>query len=296
MEMHQLRYFVAVAEELHFGRAAERENISQPPLSFQIKKLEGELKVQLFKRTKRSVSLTEAGALLLPQARTILADVQHAKDIASLAHRGEIGNVRIGFVHSASLGYLPKLLEPFRAENPKVEIHLDEMTVTEQLLALKKRQIDIGILRPPIPDPELISFNVVQEKFMLVVPKSHHLADLKSVDIRNLAGENFVFYPEHRSPAFFAQLTKMCRDAGFTPNVSVQANTMYTAIGLAGSGAGIGLIPESVACVNLPSVSFVRITGTKTVARLDMVYSESALSIAANQMVKFARNLDVKLN
>lgn len=291
MEMHQLRYFVAVAEELHFGRAAERENISQPPLSFQIKKLEEELNVQLFKRTKRKVELTEAGALLLPQARTILADVQNAKDTASLAHRGEVGRVRIGFVHSASLGYLPKLLGPFRKEFPKIEIHLDEMTVTEQLSALKKKQIDIGVLRPPIEDPSLTSFNVVEEKFVLVVPESHPLAELTAVDLSELSNEQFVFYPEHRSPAFFAQLTKMCQLAGFSPKVSVQANTMLTAIGLAGTGAGIGFIPESLACVSLPSVSFVEISGTEEIAKLDLVYSEPGISKAANQVVEFARQL-----
>ncbi|MDC0738307.1 LysR substrate-binding domain-containing protein [Cognatishimia sp. SS12] len=291
MEMHQLRYFVAVAEELHFGRAAERENISQPPLSFQIKKLEQELNVQLFKRTKRKVELTEAGALLLPQARTILADVQSAKDTASLARRGEIGRVRIGFVHSASLGYLPQLLEPFRAEFPRVEIHLDEMTVTEQLVALKKKQIDIGVLRPPIADPELTSFNVVEENFVLVVPKTHPLAGTPSVELSSLAHEHFVFYPEHRSPAFFAQLTKMCQLAGFSPKISVQANTMYTAIGLVGTGAGIGFIPESVACITLPSVSFVKLSGTDNIAKLDLVYSETGLSKSAAQVVEFARNL-----
>ncbi|SIN76444.1 transcriptional regulator, LysR family [Vannielia litorea] len=291
MEMHQLRYFVAVAEELHFGRAAQRENVSQPPLSLQIKKLEEELGVLLLERTKRRVRLTEAGAAFLPEARSILATAKNAKHMALQAHRGEIGQVRLGFVHSASLGYLPQLVEPFRKAFPLVKICLEEMTVTEQVEALHDGSIDIGIVRPLVEMPEWESFQVVREGFTLVVPVTHAMAGQDSVDLRSLRDENFVFTPEHRSPAFYSQLMRIFAKSGFVPKVVVEANTVYTTIGLVGTGAGLGILPESVSCVQIPSVRFVPIRNTSETAELQMVYQPDRLTNSARKMVDFAKAL-----
>lgn len=289
MRFHQLRYFVAVAEELHFGRAALRENVSQPPLSSQVRKLEEDLGVELFKRTKRKVQLTEAGAALLPEARGILEATLRAREVARLAQRGEVGQVRIGFVHSASLGYLPDLLGPFRGKFPNIDIQLEEMTVSEQTVALQKGRIDIGVLRPPIEDPSLSSFNVAREPFNLVVWAGHPLASRKVVKLADLAEEPFVFYPEHRSPAFYRQLTEMCLEAGFLPKVAVEANTMYTAIGLAGTGAGLAIVPESVSCVRNPNVRYLRLANQRRRAELDMVFDGKRASRSTWQLVEFAK-------
>ena len=291
MQIHQLRYFVAVAEELHFGRAAQRENVSQPPLSLQVRKLEEELGVELFHRTKRKVQLTEAGAAFLPEARGILEATGRAREVARRAQRGEVGQVRIGFVHSASLGYLPRLVGPFRSRHPGIEIRLEEMTVSEQTAALQKGRIDVGVLRPPSEDPTLSAFNVTREPFNLVVWAEHPLAARQAVDLAELADEDFVFYPEHRSPAFYRQLTEMCLDSGFLPKVAVEANTMYTAIGLVGTGAGIAIVPESVACVQNANVRYLRFINQRRRAELDLVYHARRASRSTWRLVEFAKQM-----
>lgn len=288
MEMHQLRYFVAVAEELHFGRAARRENVSQPPLSLQIKKLEEELQVTLFERTKRRVAITPAGSAFLPEAKSILAATSHAKHVAQKAYRGEIGQVRIGFVHSASLGYLPSLIGPFRQIYPQIEIRLHEMTVSEQNVALAKGRIDIGIVRPPIENPQLASFDVVSEPFCAVVPVDHWAASETAIELNALADEDFVFYPQHRSPAFYQQLMTMCSSQGFLPRTVVEANTMYTAIGLAGTGAGVAIVPQSVSCIAIPSVRYISLTGLTEKATLTLVHSDTKVSQSTRKLIEFA--------
>lgn len=291
MKMHQLRYFVAVAEELHFGRAALRESVSQPPLSLQIKKLEQELDVKLFERTKRRVAMTAAGAAFLPEARAILSATSHAEHVAKQAHRGEIGQVRIGFVHSASFGYLPALIGPFRQAFPKIEIRLFEMTVSEQIAALEKGRIDVGIIRPPIEHPDLSSFNVLQEPFNVVVSSDHHLATDTSVELAKLADEDFVFYPKHRSPAFYQQLMTMCSSRGFLPRTVVEANTMYTAIGLVGTGAGVAIVPKSVSCIAIPSVRYLTLDDQKEWAELALVFAHERSTKCTKQLVEFAREM-----
>lgn len=288
MEMHQLRYFIAVAEELHFGRAAQRENVSQPPLSLQIRKLEEELDVKLFERTKRRVAITPAGSAFLPEAKAIIAATAHASRVAKRAYRGEIGLVNIGFVHSASLGYLPRLIGPFRQSFPEIEIRLHEMTVSEQMEALSKGRIDVGIVRPPIEEPEMTSFDVVSEPFCAVVPAKHPAAERTSIKLAELAQEDFVFYPKHRSPAFYNQLMTMCSTRGFLPRTVVEANTMYTAIGLVGTGAGIALVPQSVSCIAIPSVRYVPLSDHDEAATLTLVHSAGKVSQSTRKLIEFA--------
>lgn len=288
MEMHQLRYFIAVAEELHFGRAAQRENVSQPPLSLQIRKLEEELDVKLFERTKRRVAITPAGSAFLPEAKAIIAATAHASRVAKRAYRGEIGLVNIGFVHSASLGYLPALIGPFRQSYPEIEIRFHEMTVSEQMEALSKGRIDVGIVRPPIEEPEMTSFDVVSEPFCAVVPAKHPAAERTSIKLAELAQEDFVFYPKHRSPAFYNQLMTMCSSRGFLPRTVVEANTMYTAIGLVGTGAGIALVPQSVSCIGIPSVRYVPLSDRDEAATLTLVHSAGKVSQSTRKLIEFA--------
>ena len=291
MELHQLRYFVAVAEELHFGRAAKRENVSQPPLSLQIKKLEVELGVILFHRTKRRVALSDAGHALLPNARRILADLTVASDIARKAHRGDVGTVAIGFVHSAAFDYLPRLLGPFRLAFPSVQLSLREMTVSEQMAELARGKIDLGIVRPPVLDNSMKSFVVVSEPFSVVVPATHGLADRREIELREVSDEDFVFYPRHRSPAFHQQLLAMCAEADFVPRTVVEANTMHTAIGLVGTGAGIAIVPNSVRCIRQPSVRFLDVVGCSHKAQLAIVFPHREVSASVVQLLKHATRL-----
>lgn len=293
MEMHQIRYFVAVAEELHFGRAALRENVSQPPLSHQIKKLEAEMGVLLFQRTKRVVKLSEAGLAFLPAARAILAASEAGRRAAQRAQRGEIGVVTVGFVHSASITYLPTLIGPFRQRFPDVQIQFQELTVSEQITALQSGVIDVGLLRPPILEAGFNSFTVMQEDFCIAVPHDHALAQRHEVTLQDIRHERYVFYPKHRSPAFHEQLMSMCATAGFTPDVGVEANTMYTAIGLVGTGAGIAIVPRSIAVISIDSVVYLRLIDTRERAELCMAYDESKLSATAHSLIGFAREMAI---
>lgn len=289
MEMHQIRYFVAVAEELHFGRAAQRENVSQPPLSHQIKKLEAEMGVLLFQRTKRVVKLSEAGLAFLPAARAILATSKAGRRAAQRAQRGEIGIVTVGFVHSASITYLPTLIGPFRQRFPDVQIQFQELTVSEQITALQNGVIDVGLVRPPILEAGFDSFTVMQEDFCIAVPNGHALAQQQEVTLQDIRNERYVFYPKHRSPAFHEQLMNMCATAGFTPEVGVEANTMYTAIGLVGTGAGIAIVPRSIAVIAIDSVVYLNLIDARERAELCMAYDESKLGATALSLIGFAR-------
>lgn len=291
MEMHQLRYFVAVAEELHFGRAAKRENVSQPPLSLQIKKLESELGVVLFERTKRSVKLTEAGYAFLPTARSILTATLEGKRAAQKAHRGESGTITIGFVHSASISYLPTLIGPFRRQFPDIRIEFKEMTVSDQMKALNAGVIDVGILRAPTPDERVESFIVQREDFCVAVNITHRLAQKHSLTVADLKEEGFVFYPEHRSPAFFHQLINLCAQAGFVPRVNVEANTMYTAVGLVGTDAGIAILPNSISVVQAPLVKYLPLKTPGAYAELYLSYRSDNHSKASQTLIDFAKTV-----
>lgn len=291
MELHQIRYFIAVAEELHFGRAAARENVSQPPLSFQIKKLEQELGVDLFHRTKRRVELSAAGTAFLPEARRVLADLVTAAETAKKAHRGESGALTIGFVHSAAFDYLPRLIGPFRRKYPEIELGLLELTVSEQVRELTEGKIDIGIVRPPVREKGLASYKMVHEPFSVAVPVLHPLSAQHATSLQSLAEEDFVFYPEHRSPAFHHQLLTMCSEAGFMPRIAVVANTIHTAVGMVGTGAGVALVPNCVRCIQLPSVRFLDLTGTKHMAELTLVHADQTLPPACRKLVDYARGL-----
>lgn len=296
MEMHQLRYFVAVAEERHFGRAAARENIAQPPLSQQIRKLEREIGAQLFYRTRRFVKITEAGSALLPTARHILQAAKEGKTLAQRAHRGEFGRLVLGFVHSASITYLPKLIGPFRAKNPGIEIAFVEMTVSEQLEALARGVIDIGVARPPVDEAELISWSVQKEPFCIAVPAESTLAAKVSAKMADLRDEQVVFYPRHRSPAFHDQLLRLFTSSGIAPRVGVEANTMYTAIGLVGTGAGIAIVPRSFSSIDLPSVKYLTLENTDETAELHLVHRKDTSNPSALNLIAFAKSQSLMEN
>src|SRR3954447_12041212 len=194
MELRHLRYFVAAAEELHFSRAAERLNISAPTLTQQIQVLEADLGVVLFRRTKRSVALTEAGRRFLEEARKTLRQAEQATLVAQQAARGEIGRLEIGYVTSAScLGLIPMLLAEFRRLNPYVDLQVHRMETVRQLAALDHGQIDLGFLRPPTRYPVGLTGTLVwRQPFIVAMPKDHPLAAEKRVRVSSLAGEPLI--------------------------------------------------------------------------------------------------------
>src|SRR3954453_15892050 len=203
MELRHLRYFVAVAEELHFGRAARRLQLAQPPLSRQIQGLEQELGVRLLERTKRHVELTPAGKVFLEHARKLLTEADHAVAAARRAARGEIGRLAIGFVGAATYSALPELLRVFHTRFPDVELVLYEMTSAHQHDALREGRIEVGFVRPAIPDDTLARRVARGEPLVAALPAGHRLARRdEPIPLSDLAGEPFILFPRDPRPSF----------------------------------------------------------------------------------------------
>jgi DNA-binding transcriptional LysR family regulator len=258
MELRHLRYFVAVAEELHFGRAAQRLGMAQPPLSQQIRRLEQELGVQLLQRTKRRVQLTEPGRAFLDEARRTLAQLNHAIEVAQRANRGEVGRLAIGFLGAASYSLLPALLTVFHNRFPGVEIELHEMKTSELIEGLHQRRVQVGLVRMPVRDDLLLVEPILLEPLVVALPEHHPLAEKPRVAFRDLAGEAFLLPPRQLAPSFFDQLTDLSREAGFELRLGAEASQLQTILNLVAAGMGVTLVPESVTQMGGRGVVFKR--------------------------------------
>lgn len=259
LETRQLKYFVAVAEELHFGRAASRVHIAQPALSRQIQQIEERLGAILFTRTQRRVELTAAGALLLERARAILGDVERAEDDTRRAANGELGRLIIGFIHSSTYGLLPRILQRFRSFYPDIDLDLRELSMAQQIVAMRKGQIDIGITRPETYTDEISTLPIFDEQFLVAVPASNPLASLASVPLSRLANEPFILFPKDTSPLFNSSIMRMCEKAGFAPQAVQSATQVHTVIGLVSAGMGIAIVPATAKKLQILGVSFLSI-------------------------------------
>lgn len=246
IELRHLHYFIAVAEELHFSRAAQRLHISQPPLSQQIRGLEDELGVKLFERTKRQVQLTEAGKVFLERSIGVLAQLEQAIEVTQRIGRGEVGRLAIGFVGSATYTVLPDILSVFREQFPAVELRLHELTTQEQIHALHHKQVDVGIVRSAIIEPGLSIECILQESLVLALPETHPLSTQVNVSLSTLASELFILFPAKMGPTFYEQIMNICQQAGFRPKVAQEAVQMQTIIGLVAAGLGIAFVPASL--------------------------------------------------
>jgi DNA-binding transcriptional LysR family regulator len=246
IELRHLRYFVVLAEELHFGRAAARLGMAQPPLSQQIQRLERLLGSRLFERTSRRVQLTDAGQAFLAEARRALLGVENAVEAARRAGRGETGELRVAFAATVMFVHLPRIIREFRTRFPGVHLDLREMPTGPQLAALKAGDIDIGFVREPRPDPELEIVTVMREPLRIAVNKSHPLAAKATLAVRHLADEPFVLFPEELAPGLYAQVMGLCRAAGFTPRVVEESRELYTSVSLVEAGVGVSILPASV--------------------------------------------------
>jgi DNA-binding transcriptional LysR family regulator len=246
MELRHLRYFVAVAEELHFGRAAARLGIAQPPLSQQIRQLEEELDVRLFARGGRRVDLTEAGRVYLAEAREILQRVARAGVAVRRAARGETGTLAVGVVPSATYGLMPRVFRTFRERNPDVALSVGVMSSGVQVEAIRAGALQLGFARPPFGDETLAAETVYQEPVIVVLPDGHPLASRGALSLAALAAEPFVLFPRDRRPGWYDFVVAVCRDAGFQPVVAEEAPELATAMALVAAGIGVTLVPSSV--------------------------------------------------
>ncbi len=260
MELRHLRYFVAVAEELHFARAAERLNIAQPPLSKQIRQLEQELGVQLLERTTRTVSLTGAGKVFLEEARRALWQTERAATLARQAQRGEVGELSVGFITSAGYEILPSILQAYHARYPQVEITPHHLTAAEQFDALEERRLHVGLVRPPVESDDL-EFEVLRrEPLMLALPEGHRLVQQESVERDELATEAFIVASGTRPVAGERRL-RLFGEEGFRARVVQEAPDILTILGLVAAGIGVAVVPAMVRTLRSRAVVYRPIVG-----------------------------------
>ena len=240
MELRQLKYFVAVAEELNFRRAAEKLYMQQPPLSRQIRQLETELGVELFYRTKRSVSLTAAGQAFLAEARLTLAQAQRAAFAAQQAVPNN--KLTIGFSICAFDRVLPEIIQKFRQQYRETQVNLTEMSKEKQIQALLDRQIDVGFCYAPINNSQLDSVNILSEPLAVVLPPDHSLVQQEKIELRSLYAESFILCPEDIKPDVRQQIIQLCDRAGFQPKIVQEVTPPEAQLRLVESGMGISLI------------------------------------------------------
>ena len=269
IELRHLRYFVAVAEELHFGRAAQRLHLAQPPLSQQIRKLEEILGYPLFERTSRSVSLTAAGQVFLERAQRTLRNVQRDIEETRSIGRGEVGSLHIGFVGSAMLTMLPAIFREYRAAYPSVRLHLHESFTAKVIEGLQNGTLDAGLLRDGDPaDLEdlkggLISTTIYSEPFLAVLPAHHPRARQKSISPAALRDEPFVYYPRSAGIHAFEKPLALCEEHGFRPQIVQEAHNWLTILRLIGAGLGVSIAPACVQLIASPEVVCLPIQGAK---------------------------------
>lgn len=272
MELRQLRYFIAVAEEGGFSRAAVRLHVSQPPLSTQIKDLEEELEVRLLERNNRGVSLTAAGTVFLQEARALLARLEHAKSEAKRADRADTGMLSVGFVSIADYGILPPALRSFRAGFPLVEVQLHELTTDAQIRELRAARLDLGVGLAPVDEPDIGFEAVLAEELVLAAPVGHSmLKGAGGIDLRRLSKESFIVPPRDVAPGLYDLTISLCQAAGFAPRVTQHARQMQTVIGLVSCGMGFALVPSSVRHLRRTGVKYRPLRGKPAFVELGVL-------------------------
>jgi DNA-binding transcriptional LysR family regulator len=259
MELRHLRYFVAVAEELHFGRAAARLHLSQPPLSQQIRTLEEELGLKLFSRDRRRVELTHAGNVFLAEARKILSQMEHAAGAARRAERGQIGPLVVACGPLAVQTVLPMILKTFRMKYPEVDLNLRESSGHDILDILQDKKADVGLLMPHFSSERLQRQACLTLPLVAALPKDHALAGRRRIRLKDLVDEPFVLFSAQRALGFYEHIVGICERGGFTPKVVQEAGQHPTLLALVAAGYGVTIIPALSTSSPVEEVAFVRI-------------------------------------
>jgi DNA-binding transcriptional LysR family regulator len=294
MDLRHLRYFLAVAEELHFGRAAQRLHMAQPPLSQQIRHLEEEIGYPLFVRSSRSVKLTPAGRSLVERARRTLHKVDEDLEAVRSVARGEVGEINVGFVGSAMLSKLPAILGEYRRLYSRVQLRLNESHTSQLLDAVRDGSVDVALARDAGRVEDVHVERVMMEPFMAVVPRSHPLARLKSIPIARLKDEPFVFFPRSAGSFAWENTMKLCEQAGFRPNIVQEAPQWLTVVRLVGAGLGVTIFPASVEQILSPDVVCRKLSPYSGETSIDLVYrldNASPLVRAFCQLVRSSQQV-----
>jgi DNA-binding transcriptional LysR family regulator len=288
-DLRLLRYFLAVADELHFGRAAQRLHLAQPSLSHAIGQLEAMLGVQLFVRTKRSVRLTDAGQALRAQGPGALAEVERAFEETRRVGRGEAGELRLGFLPSATAQLVPAIVRAYRAAFPAVRLHLLELLDQPQLQALAQQRLDLALLRTVRDDPALVFEPLVREPLSAAVAHDHPLARRGSIGFADLEGEPLILWPRAMAPETFDDVVQGSRAAGFDPQVVQEATSAYAILGLVAAGVGVSVLASSYAARSGEDVVFVPITDSQTT--LYLAWRGDNPSTARDNLIAVAREV-----
>jgi DNA-binding transcriptional LysR family regulator len=292
MEMRQLKYFVAVAEELHFGRAAERLNMCQPPLSQQIKNLEEELGAQLFQRKNKKISLTEAGVAFLQEAREILDKTRYATEKVRGIARGVLGRISLGLVLPAMDTFVPDAIREFRLQNPMIEIQLLEMGTSAQLTALKAGDIHMGVMRLFQHDTKGLTIEkIVEEPYILAIPSGHRLESLDTIPLSSLDGEPLIFFPRRLHAKLHDRIIECLEAVGCNPIISQEATTKFASVALVAAGFGVALVPESTQKHMRSGVVYRNVSGDLPMVELSLVWQEQKTLPSLHNLIATIRNM-----
>lgn len=295
MNFKQMTYFVAVAEELHFGRAAERLDMAQPPLSRQIKQIEEELEAMLFNRGRSAITLTQAGERLLERSKSILAQLDDTKLEIRRIGQGAEGRLRIGFVGSATYGILPNIIKSFRAAYPSVNMNLIPLNNAQLHRQLVSRMIDVAFARPALSDSEFVMKKLVEEDLILALPDTLDTGSRRIADLRRLATHNLILYPEYPRPSYADTVLQACQDAGFEVPNRVFTMDLHTALSLVAIGEGVCVVPESVGSAPRTGIKFLKIEPEIARTAISINYRLEEQGVHVQNFVKLAQSVARKL-
>lgn len=292
MDLRQLRQFVAVADGLHFGRAAQALAMAQPPLSRAIKALEQELGVMLFERNKRRVLLSDAGCTLLPEAKALLAAAARLVESAHSAAGGESGELRLAFVSIVDYSFMPELLRRYTARFPRVRVTLREATTDVQIEHIRAGSMDAGLLLGPLPSDaaDLLDYRELRcESLVLALPATHpRAASAAPVALKGLAGEPFICIPRQVAPRLYDAIIGSCAEAGFSPRIVQEAIQMQTIISLVSAGMGVALVPESIVSLRRTGVAYRRLRASKVALEIGVAWRRDNPSAVVSRFVALA--------
>ncbi|MFW8635992.1 LysR family transcriptional regulator [Cribrihabitans pelagius] len=289
MNFKQLTYFIAVAEELHFGRAAERLDIAQPPLSRQIKQLEEELGAILFNRGRSATSLTQAGERLLERGKSILTQLEDTKLEVRRLGQGAEGRLRIGFVGSATFGILPNIIKSCRANYPEVNLSLTPMNNAQLHRALVARELDVAFARPALKDPEFQTRELMEERLILALPDAVDTGSRSVARLERLATHNLILYPEHPRPSYADVVLTACENAGFEVPLRLWCMDLHTALSLVSIGEGVCIVPETVALAPRKGIKFLRIYPEIARTALSVNYRLDEQGVHVHNFIRLAQ-------
>ena len=289
MKLHFLRYFVVLAEELHFGRAADRLSITQPPLSTAIKSLEDELQVQLFLRDNKKVEITPAGKAYLDEARHMLRRLERASEVAKMAATGLQGRLEVGVTGSLIYREVPQIVHAFNAKMPEVVVVLREMSTAEQLDELSKGRLDLGFLNTDSVPAGLHAISLLDDEFVLCVAESHPKANQASVDLKDFAEEKFVMFSREVAPANHDNVIAIFAKFGIHPTTVHAARQWLTIIAMVANGFGVSIVPKSLSKSNLEGVKFIPLKGRRLSSPARLVWNPDHVSSAVNAFIHAAK-------